>query len=270
MPRIRSVKPELWQSPQVMNLSLGARCLFIGLITQADDFGRGSSDLRKLKASIFPGDDCGLSGIQDWLDECSRQRLVILYAHADFGDLYALPTWDDHQYVPKRADRSRYPAPPRAITGKLPESSGNATVGSEGSDLSGKESLTGTPAARPTTTERATRLPEDFGLTAERRAVAETERLPADRTFAKFCDYWRSASGSKARKTDWDATWRNWCRNEADRARPAAQGGAAPMKASRREPTEAEIAEARRKAATDNHRQIASLGLAGALKAVPQ
>lgn len=65
----------------------------------------------------------------------------------------------------------------------------------------------------------ATRLPEDFALTPERQAVAEAEKLPADRTFAKFCDYWRAASGAKARKHDWDATWRNWCRSEADRSR---------------------------------------------------
>ncbi|MEN9419175.1 MAG: hypothetical protein RI988_2795, partial [Pseudomonadota bacterium] len=36
MARIRTVKPEVWMSPQVMNLSAHARLLFIGLITQAD------------------------------------------------------------------------------------------------------------------------------------------------------------------------------------------------------------------------------------------
>ena len=65
--------------------------------------------------------------------------------------------------------------------------------------------------------KKATRIPDDFALTAERRLVAETEKLSADRTFAKFRDYWLAASGAKARKHDWDATWRNWCRNEADR-----------------------------------------------------
>jgi hypothetical protein len=69
---------------------------------------------------------------------------------------------------------------------------------------------------------RATRLPDDFALTPERRAVAEAERLPADRTFAEFCDYWRAASGQKARKCDWEATWRNWCRRQVD-FRPARQ-----------------------------------------------
>lgn len=65
--------------------------------------------------------------------------------------------------------------------------------------------------------DRATRLPDDFSLTPERRLVAEAERLPAERTFAKFCDYWRAVPGAKGRKLDWDATWRNWCRSDKDR-----------------------------------------------------
>src|SRR5690606_13160625 len=73
------------------------------------------------------------------------------------------------------------------------------------------------PAGRRT----ATRIPEDFELTPERRAIAETEQLDPERTFAKFVDYWRSASGARARKHDWEATWRNWCRSEADRNRSA-------------------------------------------------
>lgn len=63
----------------------------------------------------------------------------------------------------------------------------------------------------------ATHLPEGFGLTPERRAVAEQERVEPERTFANFCDYWRAASGAKARKRDWDAAWRVWCRNQDTR-----------------------------------------------------
>jgi hypothetical protein len=66
------------------------------------------------------------------------------------------------------------------------------------------------------------RLPEDFALSAERRRVAQAEHVDPERTFAKFCDYWRAASGSSARKRDWDAAWRNWCRSEADRGRGTA------------------------------------------------
>lgn len=38
---------------------------------------------------------------------------------------------------------------------------------------------------------------------------------------AKFGDYWTSKTGKDATKLDWQATWRNWCRN----ARPVAQRG---------------------------------------------
>jgi len=75
----------------------------------------------------------------------------------------------------------------------------------------------GTRLAR-TSARRATRLPEPFELTDERRAVAERDGVDADRTHRKFCDYWRSASGRTAAKLDWDATWRNWCLTEAERS----------------------------------------------------
>lgn len=38
---------------------------------------------------------------------------------------------------------------------------------------------------------------------------------------AKFCDYWPSQPGSRSRKKDWNATWRNWIRN----ARPSQNNG---------------------------------------------
>lgn len=71
-------------------------------------------------------------------------------------------------------------------------------------------------SARAPRSARATRLPEDFQLTPERRAVAETEKADPDREFANFVDHWKAASGAKARKNDWDATWRIWCRRAPD------------------------------------------------------
>lgn len=96
-------------------------------------------------------------------------------------------------------------------------------------DARGDASPTAQPEQKKST-DRATRIPADFSLTDERRAIAAAEKLPdAERTFAKFRDYWTAAPGSKGRKIDWDATWRNWCRAEADRginghsARPVQQ-----------------------------------------------
>lgn len=60
---------------------------------------------------------------------------------------------------------------------------------------------------------RRTRLPDDFELTAERKAYAEAKGLDAPRTFENFCDYWR---GEGRTKCDWDATWHIWCRRDAE------------------------------------------------------
>ena len=73
-------------------------------------------------------------------------------------------------------------------------------------------------AARST----ATHLPADFELTDDRKTYAVTENIDPAREFAKFCDYWRAASGAAARKRDWDAAWRGWCRKAAD-FKPAAR-----------------------------------------------
>lgn len=38
--------------------------------------------------------------------------------------------------------------------------------------------------------------------------------LNPQQTFEAFKDYWISATGRNATKLDWEATWRNWCRNQ--------------------------------------------------------
>jgi site-specific DNA-cytosine methylase len=81
-----------------------------------------------------------------------------------------------------------------------------------------QHSTSSTGDARAARSARAQRFPDDFNLTPERRAVAEAEQIDAEREFTKFADHWRAAGGANARKADWDATWRNWCKRAADYA----------------------------------------------------
>jgi hypothetical protein len=62
----------------------------------------------------------------------------------------------------------------------------------------------------------ARRLPDGFELTEDRKAIARKEGADPEREFAKFSDHWLAASGSNARKHDWDAAWRNWCRKAGE------------------------------------------------------
>lgn len=74
-------------------------------------------------------------------------------------------------------------------------------------------------AAQPEKTaprKRGCRLPENWKPSEETQAWAMTERKDLDlqRVLDSFTDYWRAKTGSAATKLDWDATFRNWVRNE--------------------------------------------------------
>jgi uncharacterized protein YdaU (DUF1376 family) len=67
--------------------------------------------------------------------------------------------------------------------------------------------------------KKATRLPDDWVLSRELGEWALSEGLPEDRIrieAERFKDYWLGVGGAKARKADWPATWRNWCRKAID------------------------------------------------------
>lgn len=59
-----------------------------------------------------------------------------------------------------------------------------------------------------------TRIPEDFTLTAERRAYALSKLVDAEPTFEAFVAYWRSKARDNT-KLDWDATWHSWVLKDA-------------------------------------------------------
>jgi uncharacterized protein YdaU (DUF1376 family) len=63
-------------------------------------------------------------------------------------------------------------------------------------------------------------IPNTWRCSAElARGIAECTKISADEIRSeqeKFIDYWKSASGANARKRDWNATFRNWCRKYAD------------------------------------------------------
>ncbi len=114
---------------------------------------------------------------------------------------------------------SEHPIEP-AITSLVRPPIESTSKGSEDKPREGKGER------RVTAPRLATRIPDDFSLTEDRRAIAAAERVDPDRTFAKFRDHWLAASGSAGRKADWEATWRNWCRREADNRKPQKNGSA--------------------------------------------
>jgi uncharacterized protein YdaU (DUF1376 family) len=63
---------------------------------------------------------------------------------------------------------------------------------------------------------RGTRLPADWVPAEDQTAFCKTERpdLNPKAVADRFRDFWIAQPGTKGVKLDWDATWRNWVRNE--------------------------------------------------------
>lgn len=125
---------------------------------------------------------------------------------------------------------------PAGTAGKSPPVGDSPPVGKTPAGTGGK-SPAGTAGKSPTTkdrkdrkTDRSTkkktgsngqgrRIPEDFTLTPERVEVARKiglRTIDAHHQFDRFRDHWKAASGQNARKCDWDAAWRNWCRKAVE------------------------------------------------------
>lgn len=88
------------------------------------------------------------------------------------------------------------------------------------------------PVAEPSPTKadrRGRRLPD--GWAPARTAATldlETGHDPAwlERELDRFRDHWAAQAGAKGRKSDWDATWRNWLRRADDYAPSRPRDGA--------------------------------------------
>lgn len=117
-----------------------------------------------------------------------------------------------------RSVTARSPAPEHPSPSESPSPDKEKKTSSLRSEVKENgQQVDGSPEAPPTREPTATRLPKDFALSTEMRDYAASEQLDAERTFAQFKDFWAAASGAKARKHDWLATWRTWCRNQSDR-----------------------------------------------------
>lgn len=100
------------------------------------------------------------------------------------------------------------------LTASDPPSNSNSNSNSNSKSKEEEGDARGEPRAARSA---ATRFPKDWELTEDRRAYATAQGIDASATFENFRDYWTAASGAKARKHDWDATWRMWCRNQSER-----------------------------------------------------
>lgn len=221
MPRQRMIQPGIWIDEGFLSLSIQARLLFIGMISGADDEGRGLATDRCLKARIFPADDdVTLSQIRNYRDEVAAAVNVTIY---DVGGktYYQCSKWRNHQRLEKPA-ASIIPPPPEASgsdTGKVPEQSGNVPAELKKEEKEEKE--------RTTAPTRSTAsVPKPFFNTSIRKWENITDDMIAmwekaypacdmERELTKMA-VWILENPKKGHKSNWGRFITNWLSRSQD------------------------------------------------------
>lgn len=228
MARIRSVHPSLFTNEAWVSCSLGARLLFIGLWTDADDGGVFEWKPLQIKMRLLPADNVDVQSI---LDELSSAGLIKGFTEAGkmFGAI-------------KDFQKFQRPQKPRMLF-PLPEDlEGFVTgIGEPEPDLFADQSRTstrkvnqrdrrmesedgvgggtrGAPRRKPETT-----IPEGFPgqdevETAETQCREAGASVDIPRQAKRFRNY---VEQNDRRYRDWPAAWRNWIDREIG-DRPAA------------------------------------------------
>jgi hypothetical protein len=115
MARIRAVKPEFFSSETVAKLSRDARLTFIGLWTEADDYGRLPEQTRVLKGHLWAlDDDVTPTDVSLHIQQMVDAGLVTRY-EVDGRRYLHICGWEEHQKMNRKAG-AKHPAPPSAGT----------------------------------------------------------------------------------------------------------------------------------------------------------
>ncbi len=104
------ISPELWSSEGFGALSTFAKVVYIGLISSADDEGRGRAKASLLRSTLFPYDErLRTSDIDRALGEIEKHTSTMLYTY-DGQRYYFLRNWKKWQKIDKPS-RSQIPPP---------------------------------------------------------------------------------------------------------------------------------------------------------------
>jgi hypothetical protein len=110
MPRIRSIKPEMFQDEKLARQDPLTRLVFIGLIAMADDAGRLPDVPRLIDGFIFPWT---LQSSLESIETLMRLKMVLRYSTESGRGLLQIVNWSRHQYV---ANPSKHVLPPPSDT----------------------------------------------------------------------------------------------------------------------------------------------------------
>lgn len=241
MARSRNIKPGFFTNPELVELPYETRLLFAGLWTVADRKGRLQDRPKKIKMEVFPADTVE---IDTMLDQLHKAGFICRYVVGE-EKLILINNWAKHQAPHHTEKRSVLPPAPHEVETDITPCVNGYDTEYPPEDLRGNppdslipdsgftDSLIRSPvcgdpspgkpepaAPRGSRLDPDWVLPKAWGLWSLAEFKHWTEDAVRSES-AKFKDHWLSESGAKARKADWLATWRKWCRSDiAQRAHP--------------------------------------------------
>lgn len=221
MAKIRGIKPEYWTDEDIVELSIPARLLFIGLWNFACDNGHVDDKPKQIKMRIFPADDIDVGPL---LDELSARRRI-----ERSGGYLTIARFAEHQKPHKRwwatcdnplcelpegagpqglnrGTRSTTTLANSGATVAQPLSTSGATADGDG-DGDGDVDGEGDGEVKKRARKRARQLPTDWTPTESHVAKAAERRLDLNHEVDQFRSY------HEARATtfvDWDKAFHNW------------------------------------------------------------
>jgi len=239
MARARNIKPSFFQNEELGELAPLERLAFIGMWTIADFKGCIEFRPKRLKVQILPYDECDFELIANNLE---KSRFISTYSVQ--GQRYIkIINFEKHQNPHKNERESGSEIPDISFRDDLINKNNDLENIENNRDKNGTaraDSLLLNPSTlipdslNPLTdslipdvgaensapTKNGTRLPADWLLPKSWGdwALAERPEFNEDqiRKIAElFKDHWiANANQAKAKKSDWEATWRNWVRNQ--------------------------------------------------------
>ena len=222
MARIRTIKPDFWRDDSLSTVSAEAALLAIGLLNHSDDEGYFQANPKLIEADVFPLRELS-SSTPALLQELVEIGYIQLFLGSDGKSYGHVISFSKHQVISKPTASKISGL--RSFQDDSGSSIGVLHVGKERNGIGKADSVVDetTKDSSPTsnssdkkTTPRGTRLPTDWTPSDALMSWAKGARpdVNLESTVESFRDYWFGKAGKDGAKLDWDATFRNWVRNQ--------------------------------------------------------
>lgn len=109
MPRMRMIKPEIWQDEKLVSLPPVTRLLFVSLISLADDAGRLLDKPKKIEADVFDGIEDYGQEVRDALQTLARVGVIQRGLTASGQRVIQVSNWQKHQRIDRPNLKGAFP-----------------------------------------------------------------------------------------------------------------------------------------------------------------